>query len=98
MIIPLIPTFKPGQRVVLDYHPYEMTCPKCGKPWGTSMLPFREAVIIIDSATGGIIGCNHCGASFSLPDGYYLTDKFNVNGYRLIVPWPLLTPLEEEVL
>jgi hypothetical protein len=85
-----IPTFKPGQRVRLHYHPYEMTCPKCNDGRIEPDTSFEIETEVLGTTE---IGQCSCGYVLDLPEGWY---KVKVNDCTLAVPYTLLEPLEDE--
>jgi hypothetical protein len=88
-----IPTFRPGQRVRLHYHPYEDKCPNCGTGMGTSEKPFEEITQLI-SQTKHIICCN-CNSSIPIDDGFWVTTHPHKKGFGILaVPYTLIEPLE----
>jgi len=89
-----IPVFKPGQRVRVHYHSYEMKCPNCKENRGSYKAPFERIATVLEMPEEASLRCSICGHTIPMPEGFIGT--IDDSGVRGAFPYTLLESLEDE--
>ena len=94
-----IPTFKPGQRVVLHYHPTEYRCPKCQAQSGVNLKGIKYRSTYICTILGNAINpfiCFYCHQPYEENlEGWYAVFIHDLPEHKYAIPYTLLEPLED---
>ena len=87
----LIPEYNVGDRVVVDYRPYELACPKCGH------IPCSNSAPYIEEATVGMVisklRCQECHHQWPVSGFYGI--EFD-DDTQVGMPYTRLSLVEEE--
>lgn len=90
-----IPTFKPGQGVMVHFKKTEDGCPSCGINPMSHTDPRNETGVVVSSGFGSF-RCDTCNHIWTVPEGYWVVSLNSEKGSTYCVPYTLLEPLEDE--